>query len=160
MADIDNIELRSEKTRQIIGMVPSCIVRYGTLIITLVIAVLLAISYYVPYPENLQTNVVVIDADRNAKACAYIPYSYVNAIKDGMSAEIEFEGYPSADYGYMSAIVSHIDKNVCSIDGHNCFMIELNIQIHNNIELYGGMNGTANILISDQSLLKKLLGIK
>ena len=35
MADIGNIELRSEKTRQIIGMVPSGIVRYGTLIITI-----------------------------------------------------------------------------------------------------------------------------
>lgn len=160
MADIDNIELRSEKTKQIIGTVPSGIVRYGTLITTFVIAVFLTISYYVPYPENLQTSVVVIDADRNAKACAYIPYSYVNAINDGMSAEIEFEGYPSADYGYMSAIVSYIDKNVYSFDEYNCFMIELNIQIHNNIELYRGMNGTANILISDQSLLKTLLCIK
>lgn len=161
MADIDNIELRSEKTRHIIGMVPSGIVRYGTLIITIIITVLLAVSYFVPYPENLQADAsVVINADGDAKICTYVPYSYLNAIHGGMSAEIEIEGYPSADYGYLSAIVSRIDKNIYSFDGHNCFMIELNIQIRNNIELYGDMNGTANILISDQSLLKKLLGIK
>lgn len=53
MADIDNIELRGEKTRQIIGMSPSGIVRYGTLIITIIVAILLAVSYFVPYPENL-----------------------------------------------------------------------------------------------------------
>lgn len=112
MADIDNIELRSEKTRQIIGMVPSGIVRYGTLIITIIIAVLLAASYFVPHPENLQTNTtVVVDADGMLNVCAYIPYSHINTIHEGMSAEIEFEGYPSADYGYVSATISHIDKN-------------------------------------------------
>ena len=96
MADIDNIELRSEKTRQIIGMVPSGIVRYGTLIITIIIAVLLAVSYFVPYPENLQANAtVVVDADGKLNVRAYILYSHINAIHEGMSAEIEFEGWIS-----------------------------------------------------------------
>ena len=75
MADIDNIELRSEKTRQIIGMVPSGIVRYGTLIIAVIIAVLLAVSYFVPYPENLQADAtVIVDTEGNSNICAYIPY--------------------------------------------------------------------------------------
>lgn len=99
MADIDNIELRSEKTRQIIGMVPSGIVRYGTLIIAVIIAVLLAVSYFVPYPENLQADATVeINTDGEVNVCAYIPYSHINTIHEGMNAEIEFEGYPSADY--------------------------------------------------------------
>ena len=50
MADIDNIELRSEKTRQIIGMVPSRIVMYGTLIISVIIIALLIAAYFIPYP--------------------------------------------------------------------------------------------------------------
>ena len=96
MADIDNIELRSEKTRQIIGMVPSSIVRYGTLIITIILAILLAVSYVVPYPENLQANATVVeDADGKLNVCAYIPYSHINIIHEGMSAQLEFEGYQS-----------------------------------------------------------------
>lgn len=161
MADIDNIELRSEKTRQLIGMVPSGIVRYGTLIITIIIVVLLAASYFVPYPENLQTNTtVVVDADGELNVCAYIPYLHVNTIHEGMSAEIEFEGYPAADYGYVSTTISHIDKNVHNINGQNYFKADLNIQTNNNIILFEGMNGTANILISDKSVLQKLFAKK
>lgn len=158
MADIDNIELRSEKTRQIIGMVPSGIVRYGTLIITIIIAVLLAVSYFVPYPENLQANAtVVVDADGKLNVRAYIPYSHINTIHEGMSAEIEFEGYPAADYGYVSTTISNIDKNVHNINGQNYFKVDLNIQTNNTIILFEGMNGTANILISNKSILQKIL---
>ena len=158
MADIDNIELRSEKTRQIIGMVPSSIVRYGTLIITIIIAVLLAASYFVPYPENLQADAtVVINTDGDAMVCAYVPYSYLNTIHEGMSAEIEFEGYPSADYGYVSATISHIDKNTHNINGQNYFKVDLNIQTNSTIILFEGMEGTANILISNKSILQKML---
>lgn len=161
MADIDNIELRSEKTRQIIGMVPSGIVRYGTLIITIIIAILLAVSYFVPYPENLQANATVVeDADGKLNVCAYIPYSHINTIHEGMSAEIEFEGYPAADYGYVSTTISHIDKNVHNINGQNYFKVDLNIQTNSTIILFEGMNGTANILISDKSVLQKLFAKK
>lgn len=157
MADIDNIELRSEKTRQIIGMVPSGIVRYGTLIITIIIAVLLAVSYFVPYPENLQADTTVeINTDGEVNVCAYIPYSHIKTIHEGMSAEIEFEGYPSADYGYVSATISHIDKNVQNINGQNYFKVYLNSQSNNTIALFEGMNGTANILISNKSVLQKM----
>lgn len=158
MADIDNIELRSEKTRQIIGMVPSGIVRYGTLIITIIIAILLTVSYFVPYPENLQANAtVVVDADGKLNVCAYIPYSHINTIHEGMSAEIEFEGYPSADYGYVSATISHIDKSTHNINGQNYFKVDLNIQTNSTIILFEGMEGTANILISNKSILQKML---
>lgn len=157
MADIDNIELRSEKTRQIIGMIPSGIVRYGTLIITIIIAILLAISYFVPYPENLQADTtVVVDADGKLNVCAYIPYSHINTIHEGMSAEIEFEGYPSSDYGYVSATISHIDKDVKNVNGQNYFIAYTDMSNSNNIALLCGMKGTANILISNKSILQKM----
>ena len=75
---------------------------------------------------------------------------------EGMSAEIEFEGYPSADYGYVSATISHINQNVQNINGQNYFKVYLNSQSNNTITLLEGMNGTANILISDKSVLQKL----
>ena len=93
MADIDNIELRSEKTRQIIGMVPSRIVRYGTLIISVIIIALLIAAYFIPYPDNLQVNAIVVDAKGGTQQIqAYVPYYYVSTIHEGMNANIEFEG--------------------------------------------------------------------
>ena len=46
MANIDNIELRSEKTQQILSVIPSFLVRYGTLMISVIIFSLLAVTYY------------------------------------------------------------------------------------------------------------------
>lgn len=158
MADIDNIELRSEKTRQIIGMVPSGIVRYGTLIITIIIAILLAVSYFFPYPENLQANAtVVVDADGKLNVCAYIPYSHINSVREGMRAEIEFEGYPSADYGYVSTTISHIDKNVHNINGQNYFITYMYVGVNNSIIMLPKMNAQANILLSNKTVLQKIL---
>ena len=142
-------------------MVPSGIVRYGTLIIAVIIAVWLAVSYFVPYPENLQADATVeINTDGEVNVCAYIPYSHINTIHEGMSSEIEFEGYPSADYGYVSTTILHIDKTVQNINGQNYFKVYLNSQSNNTITLLEGMNGTANILISNKSVLQKLFAKK
>jgi len=161
MADIDNIELRSEKTRQVIGNMPKGIVRYGTTVISLIIIVLLVVSYFVPYPENLQADATVAtDADGKLTICMYIPYSYINTIHEGMSTEIEFEGYPASEYGHCTATIRQIDKKVHHYDGANYFVVSLVIDDSKGIQIYHGMSGTANILISNQSILKKLLSIK
>lgn len=160
MADIDNIELRSEKTRQIIGMVPSGIVRYGTLIITIIISILLAVSYFVPYPESLKSTVMVKSTDDEIFICAYIPYSHINSVREGMRAKIEFEGYPASEYGHCTATIRQIDKKVHHYDGANYFVVSLVIDDSKGIQIYHGMSGIANILISNQSILKKLLSIK
>lgn len=161
MADIDNIELRSEKTRQIIGMVPSRIVRYGTLIISVIIIALLIAAYFIPYPDNLQVNAIVVDAKGGTQQIqAYVPYSYVSTIHEGMNANIEFEGYPSADYGCVSAIITSIEKEVYDINDQNYFIVYMDMSKSNDIAVHSGMKGTANILISDISVLQKFLGNK
>lgn len=161
MADIDNIELRSEKTRQIIRMVPSRIVKYGTLIISAIIIALLVAAYFIPYPENLQVNAMVVDTKNGKQQIqASVPYSYVSTIYNGMNAEIEFEGYPSADYGYVSAIITCMDKKIHNINGKNYFIVYMAISNSNDIVLHSGMKGTANTLISEKSVLQKILGKK
>ena len=160
MADIDNIELRSEKTRQVIGNMPKGIVRYGTTAISLIIIGLLAISYFVSYPENLKSTVVVKSTDDEIFISADIPYSHINSVQEGMCAEIEFEGYPASEYGLCTATIKQIDKKVHQCDDVNYFVVSLAIDDSKEIQIYHGMSGTANILISNQSILKKLLSIK
>ena len=158
MANIDNIELRSEKTRQIIGMVPSRIVRYGTLIISAIIIALLVAAYFIPYPDNLQVNAMVVNTeDGEQQIQAYVPYSYVSTIHEGMNANIEFDGYPSADYGYTTAIVTDIDKGVCSLDNQNYFTTYMYVDVNNSIIMLPKMNAQANILLSNKTLLQKIL---
>lgn len=138
-------------------MIPSGIVRYGTLVISLIIVALLAITYFVPYPENLQVNAVIDNTDDGIQIYVYVPYSYINTLHEDMSAEIEFEGYPSSDFGYTTAMVTQIDKSVQYLNGQNFFIVYMKVKNNNDIALFQGMNGTANILISNKSILQKML---
>ncbi|MBP1615269.1 MAG: hypothetical protein H6Q13_2717 [Bacteroidetes bacterium] len=59
-------ELRSEKVRNIIGQVPSVLIRNGTLIICVVLVVMLTISVFVPYREIIP---IQIKVETSPKAC-------------------------------------------------------------------------------------------
>lgn len=48
----DNIELRSEKVRKLIGEIPPSLVRWGTAIIAIVFIALLAAVCLFPYPYS------------------------------------------------------------------------------------------------------------
>lgn len=46
----DDIELRSEKVRNLLGEMPPSLVRWGTVIIIVLFLVLLLIGCFMPYP--------------------------------------------------------------------------------------------------------------
>lgn len=48
----DNIELRSEKVRQLIGEIPSSLVRWGIAVIAIVFIALIAAVCLLPYPYS------------------------------------------------------------------------------------------------------------
>ena len=49
---ISNIELRSEKVRNLLGEIPPASVRYGTVIIVAIFLMLLLIVCFMPYPYS------------------------------------------------------------------------------------------------------------
>ncbi len=51
--EADNIELRSEKVRNVIGEVPPRLVRVGTVVITIVVLVLAVVFYMILYRQKL-----------------------------------------------------------------------------------------------------------
>lgn len=53
------IELRSEKVRNIIGRIPSVFVRYGTLMIALALFILIVVAAFVPYRETIPVKITV-----------------------------------------------------------------------------------------------------
>lgn len=53
------IELRSEKVRKIIGQVPPVMLRYGNLIIGLALCVLVGVSAIIPYQPTIHSNLEI-----------------------------------------------------------------------------------------------------
>ncbi|MGM9712924.1 MAG: hypothetical protein ACI3Y5_02245 [Prevotella sp.] len=48
----NNMELRSEKVRNLLGEIPPALVRWGTAIITVVVLTLLSVVCLMPYPYS------------------------------------------------------------------------------------------------------------
>lgn len=57
-----NVELRSEKVRNIVGQIPPALIRYGTIIIIVALLVMLGVFASVPYRKIIAGTVVINNA--------------------------------------------------------------------------------------------------
>lgn len=157
--DYEQIELRSEKVRNIIGRIPPLLIRSGITLITLLITGLAAAACFIPYPENVKGKVeVATNSHSETEIIAFIPYTQIARIKEDMSASIEWEGYTTGTDNHLNGRVKAIYKEVLKKEGKNYFRIDLkldNAVDYQNIK--NGMEGTVIILLSDQSLMRQLL---
>lgn len=48
----DNIELRSEKVRKLLGEIPPTLIRWGTVVMVAIFLVLLLVLCFMPYPYS------------------------------------------------------------------------------------------------------------
>ena len=152
MAD-NKIELRSEKVRHIIGEIPSGIVRYGITIITIVILALLAGAYFIPYPETINAKVQITNAHQGT---IDFPYKYVNTMARGMTANIEFEGYDAETYGTANGVITAISHIPRQTAAGSVFTAQVRIT-DCKYKMISGMTGTASILISNESVLQRIV---
>jgi len=153
MAD-DKIELRSEKVRHIIGEIPSRIVRYGITIITIVVLGLLAGAYFIPYPETISAKVQMTNARQGT---IDIPYKYVNTITRGMTVSIEIEGYDAETYGAAHGIITSTSHTPWQTAEGSVFMVQVRIT-DCKYKIISRMTGAASILISNESILQRIIG--
>lgn len=153
MAD-DKIELRSEKVRHIIGEIPSRIVRYGITIITIVVLGLLAGAYFIPYPETISAKVQMTNARQGT---IDIPYKYVNTITRGMTVSIEIEGYDAETYGAAHGIITSTSHTPWQTAEGSVFMAQVRI-MDCKYKIISRMTGAASILISNESILQRIIG--
>mgnify|MGYP006057966163 FL=1 len=87
--ETDNIELRSEKVRHIIGQVPPALVRMGSVVITLVVIALGIASYTIHYPITVEAQGKVM---RNGSVELFVPYKYLYLFDEPRTARISVEG--------------------------------------------------------------------
>lgn len=149
----EKIELRSEKVRHIMDEIPSWIVRYGITVITIVIFGLLVGAYFIPYPETISTKIQMINANQGTMA---IPYKYVNTIEKGMMDNIEFEGYDAEIYGVANGTIVAISHTPKQTTVGSVFTAEVKIT-DCKYKLICGMTGTASILVSQESVLQRII---
>lgn len=156
--DYEQIELRSEKVRNIIGRIPPLLIRSGITLIALLIIGLAVAACFIPFPENVKGKVeVAINSHSEIEITAFIPYTEIARIKEGMPASIEMEGYTTGTDSHLNGKVKTVYKEVLKKEGKNYFRIDL--KLDNAVDYFkmkSGMEGTVAILLSDHSLMRNL----
>jgi len=149
----NKIELRSERVRHIIGEIPSRIVRYGITVITIVILGLLVGAYFIPYPETVSAKVQM---ENTHQGTIDVPYKYVNTITRGMTVNVEVEGYDADIYGVANGTITTTSNTPRQTATGNVFMVQVRIT-DCKYKLVRGMTGTASILVSNGSVLQRII---
>lgn len=155
MEEVDNIELRSEKVRHIIGCIPPVLVHSGIGIIATIIFLLLLAACLIPYPETIQTPVEVVRMTRGGggKARILLPYARVAKVKLGMRVEMQMEGYDAHTYGYVEGRVTQIHRTVLPGDS---FAADIVFRRPERFTIVEKQRGTASICLFEGSIVKRM----
>ena len=149
--DMDNIELRSEKVRHIIGQVPPALVRTGTKVITRVVIALAIAFYTIRYPITIEAQGKVITNDTVE---LLIPYKYLYLFDEPRTARITLEGQDNDDAPIVCSITNHNDK-LLVVDGNHYFTAKTRIR-SNGSNAQPELKVSARIVISDKTLWQQV----
>ena len=139
----DNIELRSEKVRNVIGKVPPRLVSLGTVAF-----------YKIPYPISIEANGEVVN-QRTMQV--FVPYKYLYLFDEPRTAHVSFEGNDNTSYN--CNIVSHKVKLIHREDG-NYFMAiaTMSTQGQKSPVLQKYMKADVRIIVSNKTLWQQVFG--
>jgi hypothetical protein len=149
--ETDNIGLRSEKVRHIIGQVPPSLVRTGTMVITLVVIALAIAFYTIRYPITIEAQGKVTSND---SVELLVPYKYLYLFDEPRTARITLEGQDNDDAPIVCLITSHNDK-LLVVDGNHYFTAKTHIR-SNGSNSQPELKVSARIVISDKTLWQQV----
>lgn len=150
----DNIELRSEKVRNVIGKVPPRLVSLGTVLITVIVLALALAFYKIPYPISIEATGEVIN-QRTVQV--FVPYKHLYLFDEPRTAHVSFEG--NDDASYSCNVISHNAKLIHREEG-NYFMAiaTVSTQGRNTPVLQKYMKADVRVIISNQMLWQQVFG--
>ena len=149
--ETDNIELRSEKVRHIIGQVPPALVRMGTVVITLVVIALGIASYAIHYPITIEAQGKVM---RNDSVELFVPYKYLYLFDEPRTARISVEGQ---DEDAMPCVcrMNYYSRKLIVVEGKHYFRATASIRSFS-FNAQPGLDVFARIVVSDKTLWQQV----
>lgn len=151
----NNIELRSEKVRHIIGKVPPVLVRTGTIIITMVVLALGVAFYTIRYPITIEAQGEVFPHDTLE---IMAPYKYIYLFDEPKMVSVMYEGESDNAQPHEYPVASY-DKRLVRVGSDNFFIAKVNISSASNIT-QAGQKADARIVVSDKTLWQQFFNHK
>lgn len=149
--EVDNIELRSEKVRHIIGKVPPRLVRTGTVIITLIVIALGIAFYTIRYPITIEVQGEVTSKD---SLKIYVPYKYLYLFNEPRQVRVTYEGQDDDASPFIYPIAHH-SASLITHNGTNYFTATAFVgSDRSRVQI--GQKVNARIVVSDKTLWQQI----
>ena len=160
---IDEIDLHSKEVQDLLGRVPSWLIRNGIVMVIMLLMVLIVGSWFFKYPDIVTAPVVVsaVETKNQSFLTGYVrlKMNYAGKVKIGQHVNLKFVSYPYLEYGTVKGVVS----NVSTVPTGDFFELEVNLPDQlvstygKKFEFQQELSGTAEIITEDQRLLNRIL---
>ena len=118
---IDEIELHSKEVQDLMGRMPSWLIRNGIVMVILLLMVLVVGSWVFKYPDVITAPVVVTAVPNNPTT--FIGYVQLKMnlsgkVQVGQRVNLKFANYPYMEYGVVKGVVSKMSSVLMGIIMH------------------------------------------
>ena len=158
---IDEINLHSKEVQDILGRIPSWLIRNGIVMVLLIVMVLIAGSWFFKYPDVISAPVVVTaDANNPAIITGFVrlPMNGAGKVKVGQHVNLKFITYPYLEYGTVKGDVSKIS----SVPTGDYYAVEVSLpdqlvsSFGKRFEFRQELVGTAEIITDVERLITRI----
>ena len=146
MSEERNIELRSEKVRNIVGKIPPAVDRYGIAVIGLVLMAIVGVSMLIPYKETVIFGVRFDPTQTKTDGIATMEAKQAELLKEGMPVSITVLGET-----VQGEVVSVSEKRVNG-------KYEVRIRTSDSDEITIGDELEARVVVTEKSWFEVLMG--
>ena len=159
---IDDIDLHSKEVQDLMGRMPSWLIRNGIVMVILLLMVLIAGSWLYKYPDIIAAPVVVTSEPGNPTTLIGFVRLKMNPsgkVQIGQRVNLKFTNYPYMEFGVVKGIVSKIS----SIPNGDSYALEVNLPgqmvttFGKRLEFQLELKGTAEIITEERRLLGRIL---
>ena len=160
---IDEIDLHSREVQDLLGRIPSWLIRNGMIMVVTLLMILLLGSWLFKYPD-LVTGPVVVTIDMGKPSqlngLVLLNHNGFEKIRTGQLVNLKFENYPYLEFGVVRGVVGKI-SSVPSGDSYEVEIQlpgELTTTFGKKLEFRQELKGNAEIVTEDIRLLNRILG--
>jgi Cation efflux system protein CusB domain 1 len=149
-------QLLSREVQEIISNQPNWIIRNGLLMLLFIILIIIAVAWFIKYPEIITTNARLIAADSGEMI---IPQRNLGKVKTGQQVLLKFTAYPFQEFGFVRGTIASISQtttdSVCVARVLLPNGLVTNYQ--KQLQYHNGLIARCEIILSDMRLLQRVV---
>jgi hypothetical protein len=160
-----DMAMHCDEVQEVMGEIPSWIVRWGITVIFAIVVALIVGSYFFYYPDVVKSNIRITSLGSNDDSIKSVGEIIIPAIGSGkvmpgQQVNVFVANYPYSEYGYVTGVIDCINETP-DVDGNYrvtvAFPNGMRTNYGNSLRTWQVMSGTAEIILENKRLTEKLL---